>query len=89
VSEAVIRESLMDCGHIRRQLAAQSERLRGETRRALREAHRLGSPTLSLAEAARLAGVSRSIAYSQYLTEREGDDDADRSRTTAVEDRAR
>lgn len=77
LTETVIRERLELCGIKRTFLASQNDRLQRETERALREARRLGSPSLPFTEAARIAGVSRSVAYAKYLAEREGDEDAD------------
>lgn len=74
MTEAVIRERLELCGIKRTFLAVQTDRLRRETEQALREARRFGSPTLTLTEAARIAGVSRSVAYSRYLGGEESDD---------------
>jgi hypothetical protein len=74
MTEQVIRERLILCGIKRTFLTAQNDRLRRETERALKEARRLGSPSLPITEAAQLAGVSRSVAYSKYLGGQEGDD---------------
>jgi hypothetical protein len=60
---------------MRASLAAQRKRLQRDTEEALGDAARLGSPTLTLTEAARLAGVSRSTAYSSSRLGRKGGTD--------------
>lgn len=68
------REGLVGVGLRRRLLRVQDQRLRVDTARALENARVVGIP---VAEAARLAEVSRSSAYGRYLAR--GGDDADDS----------
>lgn len=68
-----VREALALCGIKRTFLAAQEDKLRRETRRALQESRRVGIPRT---EACALAGVSRSGAYARYGLSTRGGDDA-------------